>query len=197
MELSVVAGIADLVARSLALAGVAVAGVIVVTHWAVRRRRLAPFGWWSRSIRKLSDPALRPIERRLLRGGGNPQDATYWLFGIAILAGLLLISGVRWLFGLGFELLALAGAGPGTWFRVALDWTVSVLTAALFIRVIAGWLGVSTYRPWMRPVYWLTEWLLGPIRRLLPRTGMIDFSPLIAYFALVIVRLLVASAFGP
>jgi len=197
MELSAVAGIADLVARSLALAGVAVAAVIMATHWAVRQRKLGPFGWWSRPIRKLSDPALRPIERRLLRSGGNPQDATYWLFGIAIVAGLLVISGVRWLFGLVYELLALSGASPGVWLRVAMDWTVSVLTAALFIRVIAGWLGVSSYRPWMRPVYWLTEWLLAPIRRLLPATGMLDFSPLVAYFALVIVLLLVASAFGP
>src|SRR5689334_10326903 len=142
MELSAVAGIADLIARSLALAGVVVAGVIMATHYAVRQRRLAPFGWWSRSIRKLSDPALRPIERRLLRSGGNPQHATYWLFGVAILVGLLLISGIRWLFGLWYELLALSGAGPGVWFRVAIDWTVSLLTAALFVRVIAGWLGV-------------------------------------------------------
>jgi YggT family protein len=197
MELSAVVGIADLVARSLALAGVGVAAVIVATHWAVRQKRLAPFGWWSRSIRKLSDPALRPIERRLLRSGGNPQDATYWLFGLAIVVGLLVIGSVRWLFGLVYELLALSNAGPGVWLRVAIDWTVSLLTAALLIRVIAGWLGVSPYRRWMRPIYWLTEWLLAPIRRILPPTGMLDFSPLVAYFALVILRLLVASAFGP
>src|SRR5689334_14243918 len=138
MELSAVAAIADLVARSLALAVVGVAAVVMATHWAVRKRKLAPFGGWSRSIRRLSDPVLRPIERRLLRSGGNPQDATYWLFGVAILVGLLLISGARWLFGLAFELLALRGAGPGVWLRVAVDWAVSVLTAALFVRVIAG-----------------------------------------------------------
>jgi YggT family protein len=197
VDLTTIAGLADLVARSLALAGVAVAGVVAATSWAVRQKKLAPFGGWSRTVRRLSDPAVRPIERRVMRAGGNPQDATYWLFGLAILVGLLLISGVRWIFGFVFGLLALAQSGPGTWLRVGIDWAFSLLIAALFIRVIAGWLGVSPYRKWMRPVYWLTNWLLGPIRRLMPPTGMLDLTPLVAYFALYLLRMLVTGALGP
>ena len=47
---------------------------------------------------------------------------------------------------------------------------------ALFVRVIASWLGISPYSAWMRPVMILTDWLIEPIRRILPPMGMIDFS---------------------
>ncbi len=37
-------------------------------------------------------------------------------------------------------------------------------------------------------VFSLTEPVLGPIRRVLPQTGMIDFSPLVVMIVLVVVR---------
>jgi YggT family protein len=33
----------------------------------------------------------------------------------------------------------------------------------------------------------LTEWLLGPLRRVVPRVGMLDFSPLVAILLVAIV----------
>jgi YggT family protein len=33
----------------------------------------------------------------------------------------------------------------------------------------------------------LTEWLLGPLRRIVPRVGMLDFSPFIAILLVAIV----------
>jgi uncharacterized protein YggT (Ycf19 family) len=43
----------------------------------------------------------------------------------------------------------------------------------------------------MRPVVFLTEWLLAPVRRRIPPFGMIDLSPLVAYFVLVLLRFVV------
>ena len=40
----------------------------------------------------------------------------------------------------------------------------------------------------MRPFYLATEWMLAPLRRILPPFGMMDFSPLVAWFALSILR---------
>jgi YggT family protein len=57
--------------------------------------------------------------------------------------------------------------------------------------VIASWFGISPYRSWMRPVVALTDWIIEPIRRLLPPTGMIDFSPMIAWLVLWVARGLV------
>jgi uncharacterized protein YggT (Ycf19 family) len=36
----------------------------------------------------------------------------------------------------------------------------------------------------------LTDWIVDPIRRILPPLGMIDLSPLVAYFALVALHLI-------
>jgi YggT family protein len=190
MDFASVANVADLVVRALALGMVGVAGVVALTHWAVRTKRIGPFSGWSRTVRRIGDPVLRPLERRMLRAGASPDSASYWLFGLAILAALLLISAVRWIFGFVYGIAALSTAGPRAWLVAAVDSIFWILMAALFVRVISGWLGVSPYRPAMRPVYWLTEWLLRPIRRLLPRTGMIDLSPLVAYFALVALHLI-------
>jgi uncharacterized protein YggT (Ycf19 family) len=44
-----------------------------------------------------------------------------------------------------------------------------------------------------RPAWLLTDWLVEPIRRRLPPFGPLDLSPLVAYFALVLLRALVFS----
>jgi len=40
----------------------------------------------------------------------------------------------------------------------------------------------------MRPFYLLTDWLIDPIRRILPPFGIIDFSPMVAWLVLYVVR---------
>lgn len=40
---------------------------------------------------------------------------------------------------------------------------------------------------------WLTDWIIVPIRRVLPPFGIIDASPIAAYFALYLLRGLVMS----
>jgi YggT family protein len=55
---------------------------------------------------------------------------------------------------------------------------------ALLVRVIASWLGVSPYSKWIRPFAVLTDWLLEPLRRVLPPMGPLDLSPMVAYFLL-------------
>jgi len=183
-----VAEAVELGSRAVALVAVGVAGVITATHWAVRRRMLNPFGGWSKSIRSVSDPLLRPIEQKLVRRGGNPQDATFWLLGLAIVGGLVLINLTRWVIGVVATLVALGSASPAVWLRVALDWSIGVLMLALIVRVIGGWLGLGPFNRWMRPVYVLTDWLVNPLRRILPPFGMFDLSPLLAYVALMLIR---------
>jgi YggT family protein len=40
----------------------------------------------------------------------------------------------------------------------------------------------------MRPCVWLTEWLLEPLRRVLPPLGMFDISPMVAWLLLMLAR---------
>ncbi len=183
----------DLAARTLVVAALAYASAVALTHWAVRSRRITPFGAWPRFMRRAGDPVLLPLERRVLRAGGNPQDAPLWLVGIVIAGGLLLLSLVHWLAGFAATLSILAESEPRAWARFLVSGLFTVLMVALFVRVISSWFGVSPYRSWMRPDMALTNWILDPLRRILPPIGMIDFSPLVAWLVLSLVRGFVLS----
>jgi YggT family protein len=165
--------ILDTVARGIVVVALLYASIVALTHWAVRRRKIGPFGGWPRLVRRLSDPVLLPLERRVIRFGGSPQDAPLWLLGLA------------------GSLTALASAGPRDWIRLLVSWAFTLVMAAIFVRVIASWFGASEYRPWMRPLVFLTDWIIRPIRRLLPPMGMIDFSPMLAWLVLWVARGLV------
>jgi YggT family protein len=183
----------DTILRAAVLAAAMAAGVVAVTHWAVRRQHLTPFSAWARGVRRLSDPLLKPVERSLVRFGRPPQEASLWLLGIVMVGGILLISVVRWVEGLLLTLAGLQGASPRTWLRFGLDFVLNLLMLALVVRVISSWFGVSPFRRWMRPAFRATDWLVQPIRQRLPAFGPIDFSPLVAYLVLVLLRVLVLS----
>jgi YggT family protein len=181
--------------RWLAVAALAYSAVVAMTHWAVRSKKLSPFGAWPRTVRRLSDPMLKPIERRLVRAGGMPQSAPYWLLAVVVIGGLLLVSLVNWAIGFVYSLGMLAGAGLRVWLLTLLSLTFKILRAALIVRVIASWFGVSQYAKWMRPVVLMTDWLLEPLRRVLPPFGLLDLSPLVAYFILLIAEWAIIGAF--
>jgi YggT family protein len=67
-----------------------------------------------------------------------------------------------------------------------------ILLILIFARFILSWIRPDPYHPtWgplMRFVYQATEPLLAPIRRILPASGGLDFSPMILLFALYFIR---------
>src|SRR5204863_466890 len=60
------------VARRVFLGLAVVAGAVSIAAWAVRVRRVSPFGMVGRFVRTSVDPLLRPVERVVLRAGGTP-----------------------------------------------------------------------------------------------------------------------------
>lgn len=156
--------------------------VVALTHYGIRKGTIGAFGAWPRFVRGWSDPLLRPIERRLVRGGGNPQDAPLWLMGVAVAGGLVLVGLVGWLIDFGLRLYD--DARGGALLVAVVGMTFELLKLAIMIRVIASWISISPYSKFMQLIHALTDWLIDPIRRLLPTVGMFDFSPLVAYFVL-------------
>ena len=63
----------------------------------------------------------------------------------------------------------------------------------LFVRIVLSWVQVDPNNQLVKIVYQLTEPLLAPIRRRLPPTSGIDFSPLIAFIALLVVEWIVVT----
>ena len=67
-----------------------------------------------------------------------------------------------------------------TFFLTFLKLLCEVLTVAIFLRAILSWFSPGTTNILTRILYQVTEPLLAPLRRILPRAGMLDFTPLIA-----------------
>ena len=160
---------------------VGVAALLAFGAMAVQRRLINPFSRPARFIRNLSDPVLKPIERRVLRSGGNPQAAPMWLLGVAIVLGIVVIWVAQSGAAYAGELRHAANQGGRSVLIRIVDLTLNLLMIALIIRVIGSWLGVGQYNRWMRPFYFLTEWFLAPLRRILPAFGPVDLSPLVAW----------------
>jgi YggT family protein len=68
---------------------------------------------------------------------------------------------------------------------------VRFLIIALYLvllgRVLMSWVNPRFDGPLGRFLYESTEPILAPIRRVLPQSGMIDFSPLVAFVLLSVV----------
>src|SRR2546425_11751471 len=84
--------------------------VVAFASWLVRARRVSPFGTLGRTLRAMSDPLIRPVEARLVRLGGNPVNAGWWLVVVVAVAGLVLLSLLGW-GGRAFP--GVAAAAPG------------------------------------------------------------------------------------
>ncbi len=68
------------------------------------------------------------------------------------------------------------------------------LQLAIFARIIVSWIAPrgGLNNPFVNVIYQITEPILGPLRRILPRVGMFDFSPMVA----IIIIVLIQSALG-
>jgi YggT family protein len=179
--------------RVLVIVALMYATVVALTHWAIRTRRINPFGAWPRLVRRVSDPVLLRLERRVIAAGGSPQSAPLWLLGIVVAGGLVLMSLTAWLIDAVVRLSWMAQSGPRMWLESLVSFAFTVVMAAILIRVIASWFGIGPYRRWMRPIVALTSWIIDPIRRILPPLGMFDFSPMVAWLVLYVVRGFVLS----
>jgi YggT family protein len=170
------------------LGAMALAGVVCVGDWLVRTRRLSPFGAISRFFRTTVDPALAPIEQRVVRSGGNPTAAPWWaLVGIVVI-GVVLLSLLNGLRNSIARLLSALSGGIKPTLLLVVIWAIGILQLALIVRVIATWIPSVSHWRIVRWSHALTEWMLRPLRSWIRPVGMVDLTPLIAYFALWLIQ---------
>jgi YggT family protein len=177
-----------IIARYAVAAAFGLACLVALVHWAVRQRKINAFGPVARFSRRISDPLLKPLERRVVGWGGNPQDAPIWLIGLVVVGGLVFLALLQWLVGVVLHVILLSDGGPRDWLSFGVSLAYFLVTTALFIRVIGSWFGIGRYNRWMRIAYRLTDWIVEPIRRVLPSFGLIDLSPLVAWLVLWLFR---------
>ena len=169
------------------LVAAALLAVVSLVDWLARTRRINPFGRAARGTRSTVDPLLAPIERRVLRAGGNPQQTPWWTLVAVVLGGIIVISLLEFVGGQILALHAAASAGPRGILRFVVSALFAVMQVALLARVLSSWFPISPSSRWIRWSYVLTEPILRPLRQVVPALGPIDITPLIAYFLIRIV----------
>src|SRR6185436_19803286 len=107
---------------------------VALASWLVRTRRISPFGALGRTLRGASDPLIRPIETRLVRAGGNPAHAGWWLVVAVAVVGVLLITLWNWLVETTFSVAAAYAAGPRLMIGFTIDFLYRILVVAIWVR---------------------------------------------------------------
>jgi len=169
----------------------AVAGTLAVVcgvDWLVRTRKLNPFGPVARFMRSTVDPLLKPVEQRVVRAGGLPSSAPIWALAIALLGGIILISVLQFVHGQILFFFSALEAGPRGFYRLLVTWTCAVLQIALLVRVVLSWFRPNPGAWYVRWAFRLTEPFLAPLRRVIPALGMMDISPIVAWFLLGLIQ---------
>ncbi|MCX7616416.1 MAG: YggT family protein [Tepidiforma sp.] len=69
-----------------------------------------------------------------------------------------------------------------------------LLILAIFLRSLMSWFPISQDNEVARLLYRITEPLLEPVRRVLPRTGFIDFSGMVVIILLYVMISVVQRA---
>ncbi|MBI1869618.1 MAG: YggT family protein [Chlamydiae bacterium] len=70
-----------------------------------------------------------------------------------------------------------------------IDWIARFYSLILLIRVLLSWVSPDHFNPIVQFLYRVTDPLLNRIRSLIPlRWAMIDFSPIIAFLLIELVR---------
>jgi YggT family protein len=172
--------------------GVAVA-LVATADWAARTRRINPFGGVARFMRAQVDPRLAGIERQVTRAGGHPSATPWWALAAYVLVAALLLAALDMLLGLVREASAATTLGTGGIIALVVHWTFRFFSFALLVRVIATWFPNAARSVWIRWSFPATEWMLRPLRRVIPTVGMLDVTPIVAWFALQIAEWLVGG----
>ncbi len=76
-----------------------------------------------------------------------------------------------------------------------INFLFTALEFAILIRVILSWVRVDPYNPLVRLLDQITEPILAPFRRLIPPAAGLDFSPIVAFFALEVLRQIILRLF--
>lgn len=176
------------VLRTALLSIAVVFGVICVLDWAVRTRKISPFNAVARFCRSTIDPFIAPIERRVVRAGGNPSSAPLWALAAVVVGGILLLVFLDLVRIEVVRSMVASQEGSAGIFHLLVTWTFSLLKIALVVRVISSWLPISPFSVWVRWSYLLSEPILAPLRRVVPLLGGLDITPIIAYFLLNIIE---------
>lgn len=72
----------------------------------------------------------------------------------------------------------------------------NILIIAIVARALLSWVTNDPRNPLVAVLDQITEPILAPLRRVMPRTGMFDLTPLVAVIILIAIQSLVVSFYS-
>ena len=159
-----------------------IVGACLLRAWtqALRVRAQNPVGTF---VMALTDWIVRPLRRIIAARGGID-----WASLVAALAITLFAVAIDLV--LRFEALPGLELWLGLTFIWLLKWTLYLAQLLILIAAVLSW--VNPFSPFLPAFDALTAPLLAPFRRVLPRAGRIDFSPLVALLLIQIALILLS-----
>ncbi len=162
-------------------------GAVLLLRLWMQFVRMPAFNPISRTIFQISDWIVVPL-RRLLGGRGGIDWASLaaaWLTALAFLFATAVVAGIN--------PMSLFPAGLWIALLLVLKWAVNLVMWVTLLMVILSWVNPSA--PAMPVLDALTAPLLDPLRRVLPKLGSLDLSPLVL-FVLTQIALMVLAQLG-
>lgn len=129
-----------------------------------------------RAVLQVTDPLVRPL-RRLVKVPGQVDPASVAALLLVQVAGTALV-----------RLITGRDLAPGPWLleagRDLLQTTLQFYFIAVLLVALLSWFGPGARNPVTNVLERLCQPLLGPVRRLIPPIGGLDFSALFVLIAL-------------
>ena len=146
---------------------------------------LNPFGWASRTLRRLTDPFVVPVRGSLRQMGIDPKFAALVVILVSILLGYFVVQLVSTIaMTLGGVITSLQSGAIVSVLGFILFGLLALYILLIMMRVIFSWGMVSYTNRVMRFLVDTSEPLLGPLRNMIPRLGPLDISPIVAILIL-------------
>lgn len=159
--------------------------VLMLLRLILNYANVNPFTRPAMTVRRLSDPLVDPVRRRLTGFGVDPKIAPLITILLVILVGWFAVqlasSLCNTLAGIAF---ALQRAALIAAIGYALYGLIGFYIFLIFIRIIFSWGMVSPRNVLMYFLVKATDPMLVPLRRMVPTVGMIDISPIVAFIIL-------------
>jgi YggT family protein len=168
--------------------------VLMVLRLIADAMDLNPFGWISRTLRRLTDGFVIPVRGGLRGFGADPKFAPLVVILIAIVLGYFILQLVGTVGGTLLGVLqSVQGGAVITALGFILYGLLSIYTLLIIIRIVFSWAMIGYNNRLMRFLIDVTEPLLGPLRRMIPPLGWLDISPIVAFFILLLLQAAVAG----
>ncbi len=71
---------------------------------------------------------------------------------------------------------------------------LNVLWFAIFARAIVSWFPIDQDGPIVKTLDAITEPILGPLRRVVPRVGLFDITPMVAILIIIVIQQALVSS---